>query len=332
MSRTPRRDSKRRQVDTQEAEKVLRSGGLVAFPTEFGYRLAGSARRPETIARLRERTGRQSSRPLILTMGGLEQAEEFAEVSQSAEALWEIFAPGPLVTLLARRPEVDPAISHTLKVGVHFPSHPLARQLLRDFEPLVSSGVRARELADYVLEAQDPPLELVATVVDATSHPVRLIESGFISTRELEFALGHRPLLSGDEACPRRFTRFRPEVTILAVVGDPQRTARRLRNLRDSFRLSQSVRMLVSTELAEEHFADESGVIRLGSRNRPEEFEAQLFLQLGDLERQTSGVALIEGLAGSPSVMERLEQLAQQVINTDNPGYSGIGVEESASQ
>ena len=119
---------------------------------------------------------------------------------------------------------------------------------------------------------------------------------------------------------------------MIAVVGDPQRTARRLRNLRDSYRLSQSVRMLVSRELAEEHFADEPNVIRLGSRNRPEEFEAQLFLQLGDLERQTSGVALIEGLATSAGVMERLEQLAHQVINTDNPGYSGIGVEESASQ
>ena len=49
MTRTPRRDSKRRQVDTEQAEKVLRSGGLVAFPTEFGYRLAGSAVLPEAV-------------------------------------------------------------------------------------------------------------------------------------------------------------------------------------------------------------------------------------------------------------------------------------------
>ncbi len=120
----------------ERAVRILRSGGLVAMPTETVYGLAADATNPEAIARLYEAKGRPRFNPLIAHVGSLEQARAIARLGSAGEALGARFWPGPL-TLVAPivpgTPVCDLARAGLDTVAVRVPDHPVALALLAAF-------------------------------------------------------------------------------------------------------------------------------------------------------------------------------------------------------
>ena len=119
---------------------MLRSGGLVAFPTETVYGLGADARNPDAVARIFAVKGRPQDHPVIVHIPGSEYLERWArEVPALAWALARGFWPGPLTLILKRAPGVPDAVTGGQdSVGLRVPSHPVAQALLRAFagEPL----------------------------------------------------------------------------------------------------------------------------------------------------------------------------------------------------
>lgn len=119
---------------------MLRSGGLVAFPTETVYGLGADARNPGAVARIFAVKGRPHDHPVIVHIPGIEYLERWArEVPSPAWALARGFWPGPLSLILKRAPGVADAVTGAQDtVGLRVPSHPVARALLKAFagEPL----------------------------------------------------------------------------------------------------------------------------------------------------------------------------------------------------
>ena len=105
------------------AAQILRSGGLVAFPTETVYGLGADARDPEALARLARVKGKLDGKNYPLLVGSLRQAEELAGgLSRIAKKLARIYWPGPLTIVVPR--------AGGGKVGLRLPEHPVARSLL----------------------------------------------------------------------------------------------------------------------------------------------------------------------------------------------------------
>ena len=98
-------DVKAQQADLARAGKVLRSGGLVAFPTETVYGLGANGLDADACARIYEAKGRPSDNPLILHVSDRAMVEMIAaEVTPMAEKLLAAFMPGPItLTVLSRR-------------------------------------------------------------------------------------------------------------------------------------------------------------------------------------------------------------------------------------
>src|SRR5262245_36594187 len=86
------------------AARVLRAGGLVAFPTETVYGLGADATNGEAVARLYAAKGRPAFNPLIATVRDGAAAHALAEFDATAERLAAAFWPGPLTLVLPRRP------------------------------------------------------------------------------------------------------------------------------------------------------------------------------------------------------------------------------------
>ena len=83
--------------DVDQAAAVLRSGGLVALPTETVYGLGADARNPQAVARIFAAKGRPADHPLIVHLGGAGQLTGWArDVPETAWQLAEAFWPGPL--------------------------------------------------------------------------------------------------------------------------------------------------------------------------------------------------------------------------------------------
>src|ERR1700740_2398142 len=95
--------------DIRKAAQIVRSGGLVVFPTETVYGLGANAVDATAVAKIYELKGRPRTSPLIVHVPGAEQARELsADWSEEAEQLARQYWPGPL-TLVVPKKSVVPA-------------------------------------------------------------------------------------------------------------------------------------------------------------------------------------------------------------------------------
>lgn len=115
------------------AAALLRSGGLVAVPTETVYGLAARADSAEAVARIYRAKGRPDFNPLIVHVPGLVEAEALARLDDRARALAAAFWPGPLTLVLPKRDDAPLAEAVTAglpTIALRSPAHPAMRAVL----------------------------------------------------------------------------------------------------------------------------------------------------------------------------------------------------------
>lgn len=182
------------------AAKLIRAGGVVAFPTDTVYGLGAAADDEVACRRIYRMKGRPVGLPLILMVAGESQLEGWVHVDSRSEAMMRRWWPGPLTLIL-----------HAIgggTLGVRVPNHKTALDLLRAAGPLMttSANLHGKEPAMTAEEAEAlPGLAAVldggpasggvaSTVLDLTGPEPHVLRSGAISPSEL---LGPPGPLSG---------------------------------------------------------------------------------------------------------------------------------------
>ena len=129
----------------KDAATSLRSGNLVAFPTETVYGLGADATNKDAVAHLYQVKGRPSDHPLIVHISSMANLDKWArEVPEYAIKLARAFWPGPMTLILPRTNLAKDFITGNQdSVGIRVPSHPLASELLTEFEDQGGLGVAA---------------------------------------------------------------------------------------------------------------------------------------------------------------------------------------------
>jgi L-threonylcarbamoyladenylate synthase len=129
----------------KDAAASLRSGNLVAFPTETVYGLGVDATNENAVAHLYQVKGRPSDHPLIIHISSMANLDNWArEIPEYAIKLARTFWPGPMTLILPRTNLAKDYITGDQdSVGIRVPSHPLATALLTEFEELGGLGVAA---------------------------------------------------------------------------------------------------------------------------------------------------------------------------------------------
>ncbi|MGH9041793.1 MAG: L-threonylcarbamoyladenylate synthase [Acidimicrobiia bacterium] len=193
------------------AVDVLRSGGLVAFPTETVYGLGADASNPEAVGRIFTAKGRPPSHPVIVHLAESAAAKEWAaEVPDFAAALADAFWPGPLTLVLPRADIVPDAVTGGLPtVGLRVPAQPLALELLGAFGGGVAapsanrfgrvSPTRAEHVrldlgsvVDLILDGGPCPVGVESTIVDCSGPHPRILRPGGVPAESLEGVLGYK--------------------------------------------------------------------------------------------------------------------------------------------
>lgn len=115
-----------------EAARVLRAGGLVAFPTETFYGLGANALDPAAVERVFAAKGRPPDRPLLVLVDSPAMVEQVAaQVPPRARRLMARYWPGPLTLVLPARAELPVTLTAgSGTIGVRLSSHPVARGLV----------------------------------------------------------------------------------------------------------------------------------------------------------------------------------------------------------
>lgn len=205
-----------------EAARILRHGGLVAFPTETVYGLGADATSDAAVAKIYAAKGRPSFNPLIAHVADLAAAKQQAVFTAEAEALAQAFWPGPLTLVL---PIASSGTVCTLaragldSVALRVPAHPAARQLLAATGlPLAApsanisghvSPVTAAHVAadldgkvDLILDAGACPVGVESTIISCLEGGAALLRPGGISRDRIEAVLGRRLLDSASGKTP----------------------------------------------------------------------------------------------------------------------------------
>ena len=193
-----------------KAAERLKTGGLVALPTETVYGLGADATNDRAVAAIFTAKGRPVFNPLIVHFRNRAEAEEAVTFNDKAALLAEIFWPGPLTMILPRRAEAK--ISLLCSAGlptlaVRCPSHPVARQLIATLGgPIAAPSANASgslspttpqhvllslgENAGIILAGGKAAVGVESTVVDMTGDVPVLLRPGAVTLEELRQHLG----------------------------------------------------------------------------------------------------------------------------------------------
>jgi L-threonylcarbamoyladenylate synthase len=190
----------------REAAGVLRSGGIVAFPTDTLYGLAVDPRNDKAAARLYDAKSRDRGIAVPLIAGSLDQASAAAVFSDADLRLARAFWPGPLsIVVSASRLISTELLGPGATIAIRVPAHPVARALPlalgfavtatsanisgaapahRPSEVIASMDGRI----DAILDAGPAPGGPPSTIVQLLDEGPRLIRAGAIAwERVLEF-------------------------------------------------------------------------------------------------------------------------------------------------
>lgn len=114
-----------------EAAELIKSGRLVAFPTETVYGLGANALMSDAAEKVYAAKGRPSDNPLIIHLASADDAEKYCEVTSDFERLAKAFTPGPLTVVMKKKDIIPSTVTGGLDtVAVRIPSHAAARELI----------------------------------------------------------------------------------------------------------------------------------------------------------------------------------------------------------
>lgn len=227
--------------ELERAARVLRNGGLVAFPTETVYGLGANALNAEAVARIFAAKGRPAESPLIVHTGSAEMARTLVKYwPRHATALAERYWPGPLTLVLPKHPNIPAVVTAGLDtVGLRVPAHPIALALIREaglpiaapsanlfqhLSPTTAEHVRRGlgDAVDMILDGGPTTVGIESTVISLAGDEPLLLRPGIIPATEIERLTGPlrivRKAAEGPHAAPGMHARhYAPHTKLLIV-------------------------------------------------------------------------------------------------------------------
>ncbi|MEX0761658.1 MAG: L-threonylcarbamoyladenylate synthase [Dehalococcoidia bacterium] len=199
-----------------KASDTIRSGGLVAFPTDTYYALGADALEPTAVARIFTAKGRDVGQPVpVLLADDADVISVATTFPQLAMDLAAAFWPGPLTIVLKAAPNVPAeTTAGRSTVGLRVPDHELARRIIQSagrpvtgtsanqsgFPPLKKAWEVQRELGgavDFVVPGECGQYGAPSTVVDFSGDRPRLVRTGAISLEDMEKVIGDVAIMRG---------------------------------------------------------------------------------------------------------------------------------------
>lgn len=331
----------------EEAAKVLRKGGLVAFPTETVYGLGGNALYKDASKHIYEAKGRPSDNPLIVHISDLSQMEQIAaRIPESARLMAEACWPGPLTMIFPKADCIPRETTGGLDtVAVRFPSHPVAMELIRRAKVPVAapsanlSGCPSTTTArhcledlsgrvDMILDGGSCDIGLESTILDMSGDQPRLLRPGAVTREMIAEILGtvpaedvalKGPLAPGvkPKAPGMKYRHYAPKAPMVIVTdregnGKTADTILRLIHEKETEQPETRIAVICTEEcqqeLLQKGFPVEGHILKTcGSRKNKDSIAHNLFELLREMDEEDAGFIITEGCSE--------EDLGQAVMN-----------------
>ncbi|MBY7144738.1 threonylcarbamoyl-AMP synthase [Virgibacillus sp. NKC19-3] len=313
------------------AAELLKSGSVVAFPTETVYGLGADATKEEAVSKIFQAKGRPQDNPLIAHVATKNQLTRIVgNYPPFVDKLMDAFVPGPLTFVLPSNGTcVENVTAGLSTIGVRIPDHPVAQELLSVSDiPIAApsaniSGKPSPTTGHHVwadlqgkiaglLDAGPTGVGVESTVIDCTHEVPIILRPGGITKEQLETVVGSiiiDPAIAGANERPAapgmKYKHYSPEVPLWLVKGGH----RKMQQVIDEEKNGRQVGVIASTETAQALEAD--NMISLGWE-LPEIaahlYEALRTFKEGDVEIIICEAFPEEGIG--QAIMNRLKKAA----------------------
>ncbi len=185
-----------------KALSVLKSGGLIVFPTETCYGLGADATSQEAIDKLFLFKTRREGKPLSIAVSDLDMAAKYVEINETAANLYQNYLPGPITVVSKGLGQVARGVeSEYGTLGIRIPDYPLITEIVKSFgKPITATSANVSylpkaysieaflkdtpqknlDLIDLIIDADELPHRETSTVVDTTMNNLNIMRPGQI--------------------------------------------------------------------------------------------------------------------------------------------------------
>lgn len=295
--------------DIKMAADIIKSGGLVAFPTETVYGLGANAFLESAAKKIYAAKGRPSDNPLIVHIASVGDIENIAkDIPDIFYKLAKKYWPGPMTVVLKKRDVVPYATSGGLDtVAVRLPENDIARALIKDSGvPIAApsantSGRPSPTKASHVFEDMNGKIDMIidggavgigveSTIIDLTSDIPTLLRPGAVTLEmlreicprvDVDPAIEH--LLTGSEA-PKapgmKYKHYAPKADMKLIRGDESTV---LEYLKEQVKKSDKITAVLTVDEHKEildMISDKNSkmnILSLGSKKNPDSIAHNLF-------------------------------------------------------
>lgn len=333
----------------QEAGEIIKSGGLVAFPTETVYGLGGDGLNKESSRKIYAAKGRPSDNPLIIHIANMEALDYIVEeVTQEAQKIARAFWPGPLTMILRKSENVPEETTGGLQtVAVRMPSNKVACKLIEYGGGYIAapsanlSGRPSPTVAKYVVEDMNGRIDMIidggevgigleSTIIDLTVMPPQILRPGYITQAMLNEVLGNvdvdKTILDdktgqAPKAPGMKYRHYAPKGELTIVAGEsPQVVDYINRMTAEMMQMGKKVGVIASLENLEKYGAEI--VKSAGSREDEEAVAHNLYRILREFDDEGAEIIFSEAFADGTlgqAIMNRLLKAAgHKMVKLDN--------------
>lgn len=330
-----------RDEELSEAAEIIRSGGLVAFPTETVYGLGANALDESAAKKIYAAKGRPSDNPLIAHISKLEELEPLvAKIPEAGRKLARAYWPGPLTMVFPKSAKVPYGTTGGLDtVAVRMPSDPVANRLIAlAGVPIAApsantSGRPSPTTARHVWEDMNGRIEMIldggpvgigveSTIVDVSGDIPTLLRPGAVTMEMLEAVVGHveiDPAIQGPpaeglrpKAPGMKYRHYAPRAELTLIEGEQDAVVAEINRLTAGQMAGGKAVGIICTE--ETRACYPKGTVRsVGIRAQEETIAHNLFAVLREFDDLQVDVIYSESFSADHlgrAIMNRLTKAA----------------------
>ncbi len=330
----------------EEAAQLIRSGELVAFPTETVYGLGADALNPQASKKIYAAKGRPSDNPLIVHIAKFEDLEEIAkEVPQEAKKLADAFWPGPLTMIVYKNEKVPYETTGGMDtVAIRMPDHPAALELIRQSGCLIAapsantSGRPSPTLAEHVaedlggripmiLDGGEVGIGIESTIIDLTEKIPMILRPGYITKEMLEAVIGtvrtDPGIIAADstkkpKAPGMKYRHYAPKANLMLIDGAKCAVVDKINELTDAMHSEGKKVGIIGTDETVASYRGDM-VLSIGAREDEDAIARHLYKLLREFDEADVDVIYSESFATpriGQAIMNRLLKAAGHQVLT----------------
>ena len=297
----------------KEAARIIKNGGLVAFPTETVYGIGADAFNGNACKDIFKAKRRPMDNPLIVHISKLSQLDEVAEsvpedIIEAVKTLW----PGPVTFVLKKNRNVPKETTAGLDtITVRMPAHPIALRLIDESAPIAapSANISTRPSStkvkhviedfngriDVIIDGGNTMFGLESTIIDTSAKPYKILRPGAYTIAELRNYLDIEAGIPNVEAHSKpiapgmKYRHYAPQTMLVAVNGKDLIIESAIFASKH-----RRIAVLCANDIANKITNGNISVIRLGNEGNLYEIAGSLFDSLRGIDKLGVDLALIQ--------------------------------------